>query len=1152
MIDMLPLPRRRATAVVRTIVIATATFAILLVCFAIYQASQFDGPAAERVAVPRLPPEPTAAGGSFADGQAAQPSGVPVEGILVGEGRDVTLSLYRPQATTPFGEIAFARWEPVAGGSDELLVVEPEIRLETKDGHGVRVTARRATLEGDLTRGLNLRRGRLGGSVVVEYDRLTRAERAAVSRTPGDALDPSQIVRIDVAELEFDLEFSRVTIPRGGVRLTARDAEFSADDMELSFNEEEGLVERMRINNGGRLVLRELGDELGMSLSGMSPRSGPRFSVVSWLRATLQAGLEARRAESSQAAEEEKPAEVPAPSLETTGELPVFRMGEEKQGTEPRTVKYLAQFQDDIVATQWIGDQANSRLEADALSLLRSITEEDRARVRSKAADATKAAQKLDASATEELVVEWAGRLVAEVVDAGDERLRALREDSVIAEGSPVKVSSPDGSATCRRLQIEPGGSSVTLMGTYDNPAIVRSAGQGAMTGLEVHSERIGNELRVVVSGPGILERAGGGTDSLPDNGSNAERDALNIGFSEKLEVQGRFVTQRQIDFTGRISSEEVRVLDTASFHGRVTLTQGDTNLEADELRVEFDPSAPRFGRRQSIERLIAHGGVRMGQGSDLVTAEKIDVLLTTDRDGRIIPTTAAAVANVEAVQGERTIRARDRLIVDFEMVRRAPPPFDPLRAHAAAVQAGIDVTTVDWEAKRREHEANEVVEVGARRLRAFGAVAVADPAQALDLRAEDFDCSFAGDGKIAHAQIKGDQAHPATVHLDTFNVTGADITLNVLDQQARVPGPGRLSFRSKKNLDGRRVDEAIPISIEWQDWMKYVGRENRALFNGDVHAYSAEGAEFDCEQLLVEFDDVVSAANDSGAEQDWWIFQDLVDRMGKDGSDRAAVIAGEESSKQPAYLLATGRAVALMSETDPATGTLKSRARLAGPKLSVNLRRDVSKMLIEGHGTLLLEDYRPAAAQNASGGDAERSFFAVGDDGGPSNTLIEWHDFMSYDFSIDQTRFEGAVVLKHFSGAELERLHGGHGGAGPGRSTYLTCRVLTADFLERSGGAYKSRERRMGRLSAARLRQFQASGDVVIQDKTEGLHVNADRVVFERERELLAIFGAPRTPARIVVQRPNQLPTHITTQRTFYDLNTGKIEASGIRVSGR
>ncbi len=153
----------------------------------------------------------------------------------------------------------------------------------------------------------------------------------------------------------------------------------------------------------------------------------------------------------------------------------------------------------------------------------------------------------------------------------------------------------------------------------------------------------------------------------------------------------------------------------------------------------------------------------------------------------------------------------------------------------------------------------------------------------------------------------------------------------------------------------------------------------------------------------------------------------------------------------------------------------------------------------------------------------------------------------MWYDFSIDQIRFDGDVSLKHFSGAELMRIRGGstpNSTAAPtGRATYLTCGSLTVDFQDRDDRVRKPRRQRMGRLSADRLRQFQASTSVVLQDDSEGLYLTADRVVYWADRDVLAVDGTRERPVHITTQKPGRLPNQLTVERLFYNLATGETE---------
>ena len=330
---------------------------------------------------------------------------------------------------------------------------------------------------------------------------------------------------------------------------------------------------------------------------------------------------------------------------------------------------------------------------------------------------------------------------------------------------------------------------------------------------------------------------------------------------------------------------------------------------------------------------------------------------------------------------------------------------------------------------------------------------------------------------------------------------------------------------------------------------------------------------------------------SDREASLDWWIFQGLADRLAQSRreQDRLQKV-GDGFARQPSYLLATGNVVVLTSEMDTTTGKLRSRSSIRGPKLSLNLREDVSKMLIEGAGSLLLEDFRPPPTLRVdgdrTGGMSERTvstpsqrpgmpalrlarspsqerrdragagLFGMGRGWGPSKTLIEWKDLMWYDFAIEQTRFEGGVELKHFSGAELQRVVRAKESVdldvGPGRSTFLTCGVLIVDFRDHDGTDGPRRARRMGRLSAGRLWRFQASDGVTLEDSAEGLSLIADRVIYEKERSLMAVYGSPRRKARIVIQKPGKFPQDISAERFFYNLATRSVEAAAPVVRRR
>ena len=1083
-------------------------------------------------------------------------SGVMVGQQSIGPGQDITITIYPREGTRAQLELAVSDWVPKDGSDHEFLLTDPQVRMRTKDGNDVRITAREGVLEAKRKSGggLDPQRGQLTGNVVIEYDRRSEKDKALLSDEERNRIDPYDLVRVEVEQIEFDLDYSKLVVP-GAIHLVARDVELAAEGLEIRFNEADSRVESLRIARGGRLELFERGAQLGVNVPGIDRRGERRTTLADWLRTTIQSRLDRRQLE---AAADAAPTMPPSEPVTEKSGIPVFRADAQEKTPEP-PIKYFARFEGDVDAKQLAGEATRSRLQADVLEILRHFADEDKDRVRSPGAPGPTDAP-ADQTVTptrDRIVLDWTGKLLVDALSRGDERWADEVQGRVTAIGTPARLSHPEGDALCSRLTYEPDGSEVQLFGTDANPVIVRSSDQGVITGVSASIRRRGDALDIQVAGPGRLT---GRTDdqgipvAVPPSSSSPSmpKPASFIDFGKELTAQGRFVSKTTVDFTGGVSTREHRVLDRVSFTGRVTMQQDDTRVEADAIDLHFAAQRGTRGDRQAVERLIGRGNVVMTQAGseprrsgDRITCEGIDVVLTTDADGRSQPRTATATGDVVAVQGERTLHARDRMVADFA-------PISEVEAGGRGARTGVN------------------------RLQAFGAVTVFDPAQKLDLSAEELDCTVVNGREIEKALVTGMAERPASVRLDTLTVTGRQITLDVPDQWAEVPGEGRLTLLSGKDLDGRKVSKPIPIIITWSDSMKYRGRENRADFYGQVHATSETTTTFDCDQLLVEFDDAPQARR-SGHRPDvsspptpdvkvvteWGILQPFVDvAMGKESNSEVR-LAGGAFAKEPAYILADGHAVAEMSELDDKTGERVSRSRIAGPRLSVNLRSDVTKMLIEGPGTLQLEDFRPGSSSRDSTQAKGSDLFGMDQDSGPSKTLIEWRERMWYDFSIAQTRFEGRVQLKHFSGAELQRLFEASTNTGatipPGRSTFLTCDVLTVDFLDRNAWSEPALTRqgdssgkRMGRLSSDRLRQFQAAGSVILQDQVEGLFVTADSIIYERPRQILAISGSKQRKAHIVTQKPGKLPNQVTTERLFYNLATGKLELVQTTVKGQ
>lgn len=1160
---------------VRTVVVAVATLAILLVVFSMYQYSQLSVARRESTRPPRLPSLPTRLSDADSDGATGKPSGVAVGPAVIGSSQNVTISLYPREGQQAKLELTVSDWAPKDGSDHEFLLRDPDIRMRTSDGNDVRVTAREGNLEARRKGGSGLepQRGKLSGNVVIEFDRRTETEKAKLPEALRAQPDPNDLVRVETGELEFDVEFGRLAIP-GRLTLSARDVSLEALDLEVRFDERGGRVESLRIDRGGRLELIDQSKRLRVSMPGVDKRAEQQRTIADWLRATVQARLDATQAQRTADSSSPSKAPPPVPVKEKEG-VPVFRAVE--RGPSPRTaVRYYGRFEGDVDARQLVGDTTQSRLQADELEILRDFSPQERQNMQRTSEPPDRTGQEgADQRPSERIVLTWSGRLLVDTLSPDDPRGGEGGQSRITATGTPARLSHPEGDATCAKLSYDPDGGEVRLYGGETAPVVVRSLEQGSVSGRSVLVHRDGDAMELLVGGPGrLVGDMSPGERPLPSPGVHAGRNEppdINVGawgtaaqpdpgrreieFASELHATGRIVHKTALDFTGTITAKEYRLLDHVTFAGRTRLHEGDTSLEADSLAVDFANRESWREIRQSIGRVVGAGQVVMTQGRDRLTCDKIDVTMGLEPDGSTAPRTAIATGDVVAIQGDRTLEAKDKLIVDFERIAR-PAPDKETEAVAVFQVWRPGPPAVARTTQAAGSSSRGETAVVARRLRAFGGVTVYDPSQPLDLSCDDLDCTI-GDGRqIESAVVTGAADRPATVRLDTFSVTGREVSLNVPDQWAEVPGRGRMTFQSRKDLDGRKVAEPIPIAVTWAEHMKYRGRENRAVFSGDVHATSQATTTFDCAQLLVEFEDMTpQEAQPPPAPRSAWGLPSVLSRLLTDKRGGSSRIPIKGFSKEPRYIEATGTAVAETAELDPSSGKMKSRARISGPKLSVHLRLELSKLLIEGPGNLQLEDFRPSASKTGTAERPDTDLFSADTDAGPSKTLIQWRDRMWYDFAIDQTLFEGGVQLTHLSGKELEKVfgipEGGVSSGTPGRRTFLGSDALTVDFLDRTAGSRRSDDQRMGRLSSDRLRQFRALGTVVLRDEVERLSLTAEEIVYERPRKILLIHGTKRRKAQIIKQSPGRLPDQVSAERLFYNLATGQIEVVQASVKG-
>ncbi len=1154
---MIPRPshRRSGSSLLRTAVVALSTLAILVVCYSMYQFSQMSGAQKAGRTEPRLPSPPTEfAGAATSSSPGASSEGVPVGQARIGAARDINITIYPASGNRAALEINVSDWIPRPGSQREFLLKSPIIRTRTKQGNNVRVTAGEGLLE--ASRQANGRldpvRGRLYSGVLVEFDRN--------KSTPNDP-DPAQgsvesdqaadLVRIQTEELEFDLEYRRLLLP-GSLKLTASDASFEAAELEVRFDEADNRVESLRIARGGRLELTQHPGRLELPVS-PSARRGGALTVADWVRTSLQAKLAPPSAAQAAPRQNAPTAAVGAKGLVgADAGIPVFRAKDEAPREEKRPTRYFARFNGSVDVSQVRQDVVVSRVLADALEILREFAADSHDEAAKPTPGLLDTPSSTPTPPEERIVLEWQDGATVETVPPESTKFAEAMHSRVVAEGSPVRLWTSDGEGEASRIVYSPDSGDAEFVGEDDAPVLLHSLTEGRIRTRKLSLHRAADSFEIHAQGPGSLSGLGsapGATDRGLRKEPNPPSESA-IDFQGEMHAKGRVVQTIGPDLSGRIVSTEERLLNEVSFGGGINARDRDSTLRADSATIFFGSRRSLRRTTQTVNRMVTHGNVVLSRAEERLSCGELTAEFALSTSDASVPTRATAADGVVMVQGERTLQAKNRLLIDFESHETtALSPAAVSETEVAARKVGPHAVADNPTSPRSPGRA------AISRFRAFEEVSVFDPKESFEVKADELDCSLADGGNLQTAVIRGRGDLPATVRLDTLTVTGAEVRARIPDQWAEVPGPGRMLLQSYKDLDGRTVPEPVPVAITWTQSMRYQGRENFAIFTGDVHAASESTTTFDCAELRAEFDDVVKTAKDAPARR-LGVLQPIVDSVVGDGDEPRGELSRRTSAKQIASIYATGHAVAQTSTFDSATGEMKSRARLEGPKLSVNLRDEVSKMLIEGAGNLQLEDFLASDAPRTVRAPARGDLFAGSDDNGPSKTLVQWKGRMWYDFAVDQVRFEEGVDLKHLSGQELERVFGVSPGAEParqpGRRTFVTSNVLTVDFLGRSSRARTNEERRMGSLSSDRIRQFRAFGDVLLQDQTEGLWLNADDVVFERDRSLLTIVGSKSRKAQLVKQQPGKLPTQLSMDRLFYNLATGEPEIVGPVVRGQ
>ncbi len=1149
--------QRPGSSLLRTLVVAAATLTTLMVCFAIYQSTQqprTESPSTTRAETISLPRTPQTGGTSNGGGTVEI-----APNVRIGSGEGTVLSIYPRQGDQAIAEVEADNWFPTKEGGNELKLVKPLVRLRTKSGQRVNVRSDEGlieinTLATQRGKRLEWQRGKLFGNVVVEIDRLSDKEREALPPHEREVLSPWRLVTARLEQIEFDLEYNHVKID-GPFQLSSRELELDAVGLDVRLDPSGGRVETLKILEGRSLTVR--GAAQTFDLGGGPASEQTRFT--SWLD-VVRAGL----TRATGAPQGDAPANPPSPTakapptkpyVDEEGALVLVPTSKEETQARP-LVTYKARFERAVQIVQRRGDTELGRLEANVLEILRDFGSQDRQAASTAAGGgATAAASPTDTPESDVLTVNWTGPLYVEWVPPTDTEEKAPPAERlwISAQGEPMRVADGTGQATAAELVFHRETGDIHLVGSKARPVVLDNEQQGRIEAIEMTTRGDVQKRTIVFTGPGRLTEnttaAAPAPGASPTVADLPDAPAGSIRFAERMELDLERAASSRIDLRnlGTVSQEKM-VPREARFFGRVLMEDGTSRIGSDTMKVSFQPDADRL----RVSGLEASGGVDAVLGENPpsgIVCKRLEVDFDPSAN-RVTPVQARAFDAVAASHDTGRLTADERMVFDFQSHRQTVlGQLDVLAEYLSARREGLEPESIDWSARREaaRSRTHEVERVALRKLTAIGNVVALDEPRRLDITAQRLECVLNEAQEIESALVVGAADAWAHVMLDTLTVDGPSVSFALTSKDSGVPGAGRMTFLSAKDLDGKPVDPPIPIHVTWSQSMTFVGKDNLATFLGTVHAAS-EAHTFDADRLDITFQDRAPDAAAEKPKRDWWVLEDAMKQLTGDARKPATLPGSQELNKEPVFLAATGRVAAVMSNEDAASGRILNRAQLKGPALTVDLRAGSSAMNVTGEGTLLIEDYEvkdrsPVAAPQQKG------FLAIGDASDRSQTLILWHTSMRYDFEKDRAEFDGTVHLQYLTGPYL--VQQAELGLPPpkegdeGRDTSLDCAKLIVDFATGAGEAASASA--SGGFDTRRIRQFRAVGDVRINDPQ--IVLAASDLIYHRTSQQLLIRGTKDVVAELYVQKPGAAP--FTWRHQEMSLNLETLEARVIEPRG-
>ncbi|MHC4443011.1 MAG: hypothetical protein ACYTBZ_00875 [Planctomycetota bacterium] len=1202
----------------KKIILALATFAFIAIAYTIYQ-WQDDTIPSERqrknqVAQHRkrtVHPRTT----QPADITALRGKSISFRDAAIPPGKSPKISLFDEKGNERI-QFRSTEWKPVS--DNEFHLVEPTARILLPRGQVayVRADEGQVVVERGDSDNYNPKSGWMRGHVRIFIDRTTPQWR---TKHP-DRAEPDQhaesVVKIWMQDVRFDLDMNSLN-SKGPIILQSPDGTIEGEGLELVWNEVDRKVKRLRIARGKRATVR------GGALAGFDMTADTK--VVGRDTTTQPATSPTDR----------PPAKADVRKTEKAQEdIDALEFIEPDEGVaKPKADRidtYQIVFRDNVDAKQLEGVRVKGRLKAQILTLIRDFSQDQRSAFEhvsdetapeqgKKPITSAPADQTPENNSPTNIELKWTGEMVITPIepDPGDTPITEERFH-IIATGNPVEVfDRGTGTLTCRKLKYHDETKQIWLQGAPDHPVVMREGPDRQLIGNEIFFDR---KARIaLVNGAGKLISP---IDDFKDqwlgeyvagDDRPAEKDRpgkLEAAWSRSVKLVFD-VTKSKKQTSGPALASLIPAgayIKHAVLDGRASFNMPKGSIAAERIEADFlepDPTADTQEIDIVADTIHAEGRVRMKEGLTDIECDRLDVQMAIDDVGNNVPSVARAYGNIlvrnlgrpgkvqSSNQRIETIRARDELTVNLASVPRPITPEEKTKYLARAKEKNIEPGSDEWLAvekkilNRRKIELTRMVAKGQVQVRSVDKT-IWSSRERFDLASDTLECSFAEDNTIKQSLVVGSKDRPGRVAMDDFYIEGPQISLDMTVDSVQVPGAGLLKFYTEQDLDGRKVDDPLPVAITWDRHMFLRGQANAGTFSGNVRAVSENNTLACREEMRVRFEDLPKAEQSASAPASedkepggsllHWFKADkepsvtgrFVKKIRKRLLDVCAVGDAEiilSDYDQPGPGGAVSRILTKAlpetvtgSTTQPADVSqprLLSRVKVEGPQITIDLDND--HMMVEGKGKLLIENYRLPEKRKprSSTGDTllGGSSFSNLQGSGLSQTQFRWENSMSFLNKRNVAIFDHQVEMIHLAGTqmvlsnEIEAALGvdiGQLTDGKGRNADLSCNNLVVKYRPDDRQA----DQGTSLLSrAVLLEAFWATGRVGIREGSRS--VQGMQVSYTDDMDTIRVSGSPQQPARIWDFDPETLEVRVQWRGRVleWNLGTGTVKVEESRI---